>query len=1033
MGGIGLVCMMACAAGAEAWWNPEWTFRQRVSLASAELSEDLVDFPVTLLLDEGLFAFSRAQADGRDLRVVASDGSLLDFEMDQWSSDSAVLHVFVPKIAAGVPGQYFDLYYGNPNAVALPPASRWDSRYRMVMHLNGNLDDAARGGVAAAAEGNVTIGDVARFQGDPGFLQVAPEKIAGLGEQITVAVRFRVDGGPGVQTIASGKRFHAPQDWFNFGLKTPRIVHTNAVSRDRQAPELNPEGLSMGAWHSAIVVYDARNNTRTICIDGTVLQRDSALPGPLEIQEMRIGRGVLHFDSWQFTGAMDEVRLSDTARSDAWIRAEAACLAGGINRFLAVGAPEEFGKPKPAPPPFDLVAPPDGMVSRARKAIAVQWRPSVGATAYAICLYDAPDAPAPFAVVEAGAKTEGAIPLELVNGKTFYWSVTARSETGESHAKERRKMTFYNWNAPIAKPEQAVRPALQPVRGAWGELRGYLRKRIDKSIQRYFLETPESSPAILQVLRDRDRLPVRDPLVPWAGEFAGKYLTGGELVWRVTHDALLRATLDTFVRDLIACQEPDGYLGPFPASSRLTGGNWDVWGHYHCVLGLILHYENTAYEPALETCRRAADLLFETFGPGGPTLTCDGAGGQMNMAVCHAAMLLYEKTGVPRYLELAKYIVHDAWNEEGAGKYLDSALAGVPMHEFPQHRWEALHDYQALPELYWLTGDEKYRQAFEHIFKTGLAGDRHNTGGVTSGEGFCGSPYNLGAIETCCTVAWIAMAVDVLRMTGDSRVADEIEWSTLNSALGAVPYSGRVCAYNVPMDGTRVFGVELPWQSPKAGPDLNCCAVNAYRPMGMLAEWALMDGPEGLALNFYGPSDLRATLPSGNFIVLSQDTNYPVGNRVEIHVRMNRGESFPLRLRIPEWSKQTKVRVAGQELDAVAGAYLRIERAWQDGDRIEIAFDFSPRFWKGEQECANKTSIYRGPLLYAYDARYNELNPDDLPVMDWNSVQFEDIEWNGPIEPWALAVLKDKNGSTYRVCDFSSAGQTGNHYRSWLP
>ena len=87
----------------------------------------------------------------------------------------------------------------------------------------------------------------------------------------------------------------------------------------------------------------------------------------------------------------------------------------------------------------------------------------------------------------------------------------------------------------------------------------------------------------------------------------------------------------------------------------------------------------------------------------------------------------------------------------------------------------------------------------------------------------------------------------------------------------------------------------------------------------------------------------------------------------------------------------------------------------------------------GANEAAGKVSLYRGPLLYAYDARYNELNPDHLPALDWASVQFEDATWDGPIEPWALAALKDAKGATYRVCDFSSAGQTGNQYKSWLP
>jgi hypothetical protein len=582
-------------------------------------------------------------------------------------------------------------------------------------------------------------------------------------------------------------------------------------------------------------------------------------------------------------------------------------------------------------------------------------------------------------------------------------------------------------------PEEKTLPAMQPASAAAFGLEGYLRDRVQRVIQRYFLETPESSPAILQVLLDRDKLPVRDPLVPWAGEFAGKYLTGAQLTWRLTHDPQLKETIDGFVRDLIACQQADGYLGPFPKDARLTGGNWDIWGHYHCMLGLMLYYEDTAYAPALETCTKAADLLFETFGPGGPPLTNDGSGGEMNMAVCHALVLLHKKTGVPRYLELAQYIVHEAWNSEGAGRYLESALAGKPLIEFPRHRWESIHDWQALVELYWLTGDEQYRTAFTHMWYDGLKGDRHNTGGVTAGEGFQGSPYHTGAIETCCTVAWIAFSIDMLRLTGDSRVADEIEWSTLNSALGAIPFSGRACAYNVPMDGTRTFGVELPWQAPKAGPDLNCCAVNANRPLGMISQWALMQDADGLALNFYGPGTFAAALPGGGRVTLRQTTAYPLDGAVRIEVEPETPGTFALKLRIPAWSAATTIKVNGETQPCAPGAYSLLKRDWQKGDVVELALDFSLRAWSGEQDFAGKVCLFRGPLLLAYDARYNDLNPEALPAMDWKTAAVEPRTWDGPIPPWFLATLRDGQGAEYTVCDVSSAGQTGNQYRTWLP
>jgi uncharacterized protein len=594
-------------------------------------------------------------------------------------------------------------------------------------------------------------------------------------------------------------------------------------------------------------------------------------------------------------------------------------------------------------------------------------------------------------------------------------------------------------------PQAKVPMALRTATNASFEISDYLGKRIDKAIQRYFLVTPESSPAILQVLRDRDRLPVRNPLMPWAGEFSGKYLTGAELLWRLTHDRELKVTTDSFVHNLVKCQEPDGYLGPFPKNSRLTGSNWDVWGHYHCMLGLMLYFEDTHYKPALNACEKAADLLCNTFGPGKPSLTNDSSGGQMNMAVCHGLILLYEKTGVERYLNLANYIVNDAWNEKSAGKYLNSVLAGKSIVEFPRHRWEAIHDWQALSELYWLTGDLNYRNAIEKIWHFGIEGDRHNTGGITSGEGFAGSPYRQEAIETCCTVAWTAFSVDVLRMTGNSRVADEIEWSTFNSALGAIPYSGRTCAYNVPMDGVRSFGIELYWQSPTAGSDLNCCAVNAYRPLGLISQWALMQSDAGPIINYYGPGKLVATLPSNNQMTITEDTRYPAEALVKLTLTMKHPETFAMQLRIPFWSTSTEVRINGEPYSSPPvtgrpvtakpepGTYLSINRRWKTGDVIELALDFKLRLWYGDKECKGKVSVYRGPILCTYDARFNTFDPDKLPKMDAGSLAFEPRKFEGDLEPWVYGVLKDKVGSSIVVCDFSSAGQTGNQYRSWLP
>jgi hypothetical protein len=115
------------------------------------------------------------------------------------------------------------------------------------------------------------------------------------------------------------------------------------------------------------------------------------------------------------------------------------------------------------------------------------------------------------------------------------------------------------------------------------------------------------------------------------------------------------------------------------------------------------------------------------------------------------------------------------------------------------------------------------------------------------------------------------------------------------------------------------------------------------------------------------------------------------------------------------------------------GNYLSINRQWKSGDVIELTLDFKLRLWLGDKECKGKVSVFRGPVLCTYDARFNTFDPDKLPELDAGSLTFEPRKFEGALEPWVYGVLKDKAGANIMVCDFSSAGQTGNQYRSWLP
>ena len=126
--------------------------------------------------------------------------------------------------------------------------------------------------------------------------------------------------------------------------------------------------------------------------------------------------------------------------------------------------------------------------------------------------------------------------------------------------------------ATTARAGEEVAPCRQLARGR--EIRmaleGPVHDYLAAVTQNWLLPAPGANPAILAMFADRDRAPYRD-LLPWSGEFAGKYLTGATQVLRATNDPRLRTHLERFVARLIAFQDSDGYLGPFPRDHRLTG------------------------------------------------------------------------------------------------------------------------------------------------------------------------------------------------------------------------------------------------------------------------------------------------------------------------------------------------------------------------------------------------------------------------------------------------------------------------------
>lgn len=591
-----------------------------------------------------------------------------------------------------------------------------------------------------------------------------------------------------------------------------------------------------------------------------------------------------------------------------------------------------------------------------------------------------------------------------------------------------------------------LHPVLNRVAGAKFQVDGLIGRYLKGVSDQWLKVAPYANAGILEIFHDRDRKPPRN-MVPWAGEFAGKYLTGAVQVLRLTGEAELRKVIEEFVRELLLCQDETGYLGPWARGHHLSGrsipeqcaNTWDTWSHYHVMLGLLLWHEDSRDRKALAAARRIGDLMCEMFGGAKPRMRMVDTGStEMNLAPIHSLCLLHRATGEKKYLDLARAVLDEfaAADADGAplaGDYLRTGLDGREFFDIPRPRWESLHPMMGMVELYYLTGDDRCRKAFEHHGRSMTGTDRHNNGGFTSGEQAQGNPFHQGAIETCCTIAYMAYSVEMLRLTGDSTIADELELSMINSIVGAFSCTGRWATYDTPMDGVRRASAHsIVFQSREGTPELNCCSVNAARGLGLLSDWAVMAAGAALVVNFYGPGAVAASV-NGLAVKLTQTTEYPRDGKVTIKVSPAKAAQFTLKLRIPRWSAATKVKVNGEAVKGVpAGQYLAIDRKWAKGDVVQLDLDMSFHYWLGGKECAGKASLYRGPVLLTYDRRYNEMDPGDLPTLAARGLKGRLVQWKRWLQPAMLMEFPAVDGRKIRLCDHGSAGEGGTPYVSWL-
>ncbi|MFH1046421.1 MAG: LamG-like jellyroll fold domain-containing protein, partial [Candidatus Omnitrophota bacterium] len=337
-----------------------WPYRQVFVIDESKIDADLTDFPVMVKQVTGAHIFGKAQSDHDDILFTASDGTTkLDHEIEKYvdtsGSEELIAHVEIPSVSATA-NTIFYMYYGNLSASNQENVTgAWSNGYISVWHL---CEDPGPGGAGdikdslnvnnGTAESSMTTEDLVNgamngsidFDGTDDYIQTTSAELK-TANNFTVTAWFNVD--------ATDYAHHIiwEGDGAGNGFGTQAEMHlcigeyySGAGNNDRLCFFLGDRDETADAgslqvatafsdttnWHFAVATVSNLDTSPAaeLFLDGASVETDTGTLARTtrtswntNLRIGRVGTAQRYFD-----GIIDEVRIANTVRSIAWIKAE---------------------------------------------------------------------------------------------------------------------------------------------------------------------------------------------------------------------------------------------------------------------------------------------------------------------------------------------------------------------------------------------------------------------------------------------------------------------------------------------------------------------------------------------------------------------------------------------------------------------------------------------------------------------------------------------------------------------------------------
>ena len=342
-------------------WLGDWANRIQIRIDSTKIDADLADFPVAIHLGSAAgingvdltAIFDELGANNLKLAVATAAGAQCYVEIDTWdeTAETAVLHTKIPTVYAGR-DTIFYLYYDadkadNSSYVGVTGSASgqgvWDASFLAVYHMSqdptggaGCIKDSTASGLDATPAGTMTAEDLvaatcgkgADFDGNDDYYLVAD--CAALDTATSPATWEAIMLGDSDWTPAQHDYHGIVTKGYAWASGHPglRIYERDTTGTTRlefgSTTTVVANSFANGtAKHIAGVAHSAANDQ--IFIDGVeVASYDDQAQTVFAANSYGLRIGDIYPNSGDYlnyNGIIDEVRISTTDRSAAWLKA----------------------------------------------------------------------------------------------------------------------------------------------------------------------------------------------------------------------------------------------------------------------------------------------------------------------------------------------------------------------------------------------------------------------------------------------------------------------------------------------------------------------------------------------------------------------------------------------------------------------------------------------------------------------------------------------------------------------------------------